>query len=65
MEEIFYGKGCKLVEQLAQKDGGCSIPGSGNSKSRVIQGQAGKGSKQPYLDGEVAAHFRRTGQDDL
>ena len=33
-EDVFYSKGCEALTQVAQRGGGCPIPGD-------IQGQAG------------------------
>ena len=44
--------------QVAQRDGGCPIPGD-------IQCQAGQGSEQPDLTVGVPTHCRGVGLDDL
>jgi len=58
MEEIFYNEGGETIEQVAQRDGRCPIPGN-------IQGQAGSGSEQPDLVEDVSAHGTGVGLDDL
>ena len=44
--------------QVAQRGGGCPIPGD-------TQGQAGRGSKQPDLPVGVPVHCREVGPDGL
>ena len=41
-EKAFYNKSGEAVEHVAQRGGGCPIPGN-------IQGQAGLGTEQPDL----------------
>ena len=56
--KIFYNEGGETLEQAAQRDGRCPIPGN-------IQGQIGQGSEQPDLVEDVAAYCRGIGLDDL
>jgi len=53
-EEVFYSEGGEALEQVAQRGGGCCIPG-----------QVGRGSEQPGLVEDVPAHCRGVGLDDL
>ena len=55
---FFYSKGGEALAQVAQRGGGCPIPGD-------TQGQAGWGSEQPDQAVGVPAHFRGVGLDDL
>jgi len=50
----------RVVElaQVAQRGGGCPIPGN-------IQSQVGRGSEQPGVVEEVPAHCRGVGQNGL
>jgi len=48
-EEIFYDEGSETLAQVAQRGGGCPIPGN-------IQGQVGQGSEQPDPVEDVPAH---------
>jgi len=57
-EEPFYSEGGETLAHVAQRAGGCSIPGN-------TQGQVGQGSEQPGLVVDVPAHCRRLGLDDL
>ena len=41
-EKVFYAKSSEAPEQVAQRGGGCSIPGD-------TEGQAGLSSEQPDL----------------
>ena len=54
----FYRKGGEVLVQVAQKDGGCPVPGD-------IQGRAGRGSEQHDLAVGFPVHCRGTGLDDL
>jgi len=47
-----------LLEQVAQRGGGCSIPGDS-------QGQARQGSGQPDVSVGVPSHCRGVGLDGL
>jgi len=55
---LFHNEGGEALAQVAQRGGGCPIPGN-------IQGQAGRGSEQPGLVEDVPAHCRGVGLDDL
>ena len=57
-EEIFYNNVGEALAQIAQRGGGCPIPGD-------IQGQHGWGSEQHNLVVGVPAHCRGVGLDDL
>jgi len=57
-EEFFYSESGETMEQVAQRGGGCPIPGN-------IKGQVGWGSEQPDLVKDVPAHCRGLGLDDL
>lgn len=57
-EEIFQNESVEMLEQVAQRGGGCSIPGS-------IQIQAWAGSEHPDLVEDVHIYFRRVGLDDF
>ena len=46
------------MEQVAQRHGGCLIPGD-------IQGQAGSGTEQPGLTADVPVYYKGVGQNDL
>ena len=50
-EEVFYSKGGEALEQVAQRGGGCPIPGD-------VQGQAGWGSERPDWAVDVPVHHR-------
>ena len=50
--------GSDLLEEVAQRYGGCPIPGS-------CQGEAGSGPGQPDLAVDVPVHCRGVGLDDL
>ena len=54
-EIIFHNEGAEALELVAQR---CPIPGN-------IPGQVGRGSEQPGLVGDVPAHCRGAGLDDL
>ena len=58
MEEIFYDDDGETLAQVAQRDGGCPVPGN-------IQGQVGWGSEQSGLVEDVPAHGRGVGLEDL
>ncbi len=58
MEKKNYNEGGRTLAQVAQRGGGCPIPGN-------IQGQVGRGSEQPDLVGDVPAPCRGVGLDDL
>jgi len=49
---FFYTKGGEALAQVAQRGGGCPIPGD-------TQGQAGQGSEQPDWAVGVSVHCRR------
>jgi len=51
-------KGSEALKQVAQRGGGCPIPGD-------IQVQAGWGSEQPDLAIDVPVHFRGVELGDL
>ena len=55
---MFYDEGGETTEQVAQRDCRCPIPGN-------IQGQVGQNFEQSDLSGDVRAHCRRAGLDDL
>ena len=55
---VLCSKSSEALEQVAQRSGGCSIPGD-------IQGQAGWGSEQPDPAIGVPVHCRVVGLDDL
>ena len=55
---MFYDEGGKTLEQVSQRNCGCSIPGS-------VQGQVGWGFEQPGIVEDVPAHGRGVGLDDL
>ena len=57
-EEIFYDNGGEALEQIAQRSGGCPVPGD-------IQGQAGQGSEQPALVVALPVNCREVGLDDI
>jgi len=48
----------ETLAQVAQRGGGCPLPGN-------IQGQVGQGSEQPGLVEDGPAHCRAIGSDDL
>ena len=48
----------ETLEQAAQREGRCPIPGN-------VQGQVGRGSEQPDLAEDGPAHCRGVGLDDL
>ena len=54
----YYDKGDEALEQVAQRCGGCRVPGD-------TQGQAGGGSEQPDVAVYVPVHCRGVGLDDL
>ena len=58
MEEGFYTKGGEALAQVAQRGGGCPVPGD-------AQGQAGRGSE--HLDPAVGVpvHCRGVGPGGL
>ena len=53
-EEVLHCEGGEALEQVAQRSGGCPIPGS-------VQGQVGWGFEQPGLVEGVPAHGRGLG----
>jgi len=53
-----YSKGGETQAQIAQRGGGCPIPGD-------AQGQAGWGFEHPDLAVGVPVHCRGVGLDDL
>ena len=55
-EEVFYNKSGQALAQVAQRSGGCPVPGD-------TQGQAVWGSEQPDLAVGVPAHCRVFGPD--
>ena len=55
---MFYDEGGGTLAQVAQRGGGCPIPGN-------IPGQAGRGSEQPDRVEDVPAYCRSVGLDDL
>jgi len=55
---VLYSKSSEALEQVAQRRGGCPIPGD-------IQGQVGWGSEQPDPAIGVPVHCRGVGLDDL
>jgi len=57
-EEIFYHEGGETLEWVSQRCSGGLTPGN-------IQGQVGRGSKQPGLVEDVPAHCRGVGLGDL
>ena len=57
-EKLFYSKGGEALAQVAQRGGGCPIPGD-------TQGQAGWDSEQSYLAVGVPVHCRGVGSDGL
>ena len=48
---MFYTEGGEVPARVAQRGGGCPIPGN-------VQGQVGRGSEQPDLVEDVPAHGR-------
>ena len=50
--------GGATLEQVAQRDGRCLIPGN-------LEGQVGQGSEQPDLVEDVPAHCRAVGLEDV
>ena len=54
----FYYEGAETLAQVAQRGGRCPIPGN-------TQGQVGRGSEQPGLVEDVAAHGRGDGPHEL
>ena len=54
-EEIFYNESDETLEQIAQRGNGVPIPGN-------IQGQVGRGSRQPALVEDVSAYCRGLSQ---
>ena len=54
----FFTQGGDTLEQVAQRGGGCPIPGD-------IQGQAGPGPEQPDVAVDVPVHCRGDGLDGL
>jgi len=57
-ETRFYNNGGEALEQIAQRGGGCPVPGD-------IQGQAGSGSEQAVLAVGAPVHCREVGLDDI
>ena len=57
-ENVFYSKGGETLGQVAQKGGGCPVPGD-------IQGQTGASSEHPDLVVDVPVHHRGVRPDDL
>jgi len=55
-EEIFYHEGGETLAQVAQRGGGCPMPGN-------IQGQVRWGSEKPDLVEDVPGHCRGIGLD--
>ena len=58
VRKIFYNKGSEALALVAQRRGGCPIPGD-------VQCQAGWGSEQPDLAVGVPVHCRGVGLDGL
>ena len=58
IRKVFCSKGDEALEQVAQRCGGCTIPG-------VIQDQAGWGTEQRDRSVGVPVHCRRVELDDL
>ena len=56
LEKSFYNMDGEAMGQVAQRGGGCPIPGD-------IQDQAGQGSEQPDLGVDVSVHCRGVGLD--
>ena len=57
-ENVFYNKGGEALAQVAQRGGGCPIPGD-------TQGQTGQGSEQSNLAVSAPVHCRGVGLDGL
>ena len=57
-EKNFYDKGGEALAQVAQRFGGCPIPG-------YFQGKAGLGSEHPDLTVDIPVHCRGVGLDDV
>ena len=55
---FFYRKGGEALKQVAQRGGGCPIPGD-------IQNQAGWDSEQPDLSIDVPVHCREVELGDF
>ena len=55
---FFYSEGGETLEQVAQRDGICPMPGN-------IQDQVGWGSEQPDLVVDVPAYCIENGLDDI
>jgi len=58
MEEVVYNRCDEALAQVAQRGGGCPIPGS-------TQDQAGQSSEQPDAAVGVSVHCREVGLDGL
>ena len=54
---FFYVQRGEALEQAAQRDGGCPVPGD-------TQGQAGRGAEQHDVALGVPVQWRRVGLDD-
>ena len=52
-KESFFNKSNEALAQVAQRGGGCLVPGD-------IQGQAGWGSEQPDVAVDVPVHCRES-----
>ena len=57
-KSVFYREGGEVLEQIAQRGGGCPIPGD-------FKDQGGWGSEQPDLSVCVHIHCSGVGLDDL
>jgi len=55
---MFYDERGETLEQVAERNCGCFMPGT-------IQGQAGQGSEQPGLIEDVPTSCRGAGLDDF
>ena len=55
---IGTGKGGEALKQIAQRCGGCTIPGD-------FQGQAGQVHGQPDLSVDIPVYYRGVRLDDL
>lgn len=55
---MFYSKGGEAPEQVAQRHGGCTVPGD-------LQDHAGSDSGQPDLAVDVPIHCRGVCLDEL
>ena len=57
-EEILQSEGGEALPQVAQRGGGCPVPGN-------VQGQVGRHSEQPDPVEDVPAYGRGVGLDGL